>query len=269
MYHVFFEVGVCFVFEKLFTALFFFFFCIQYIICLLSARPIMHFHRQPRNTPNLQGITMEEPLQQQQQDAAAPQQQQDQNQMLLTPAALEPAAPPVTPTLCGRNAELEVAVRQALEGPTRDLGRLCKTLGEAFCLPSFRSAPRAAGYDSGSDTTAPADQEHSSSESNGSETWGDVGVGASGSSAGGSSGGKGHGKGLEDGNVQAVAAAAEVSVACGGLVADVSRCGIWCVVCRDAARKSHVFFSLAGVVCGWWVEKLRQRGQMCGSSSSF
>lgn len=132
-------------------------------------------------------------------------------QQELPPPTLEPPAPPAPPAGSGRNEQLEVEVRQALEGPSSDLGRLCKTLGEAFCLPSFR-APRAAGYDSGSDTTAPADQEHSSSESaTGSETGGDVTMAATTSTAAANAVVATGGKYLEDGNVRAVAAAAEVS----------------------------------------------------------
>ena len=124
------------------------------------------------------------------------------------PASLEPAAAAEAPG--GRNEALEAAIRHALEGSTKDLGRLCKTLGESFCLPSTRSA-RVAGYDSGSDTTAPADQEHSSSSESGvgSETCGEAFV----STSTGPTGLVGKGKGskeLEDGNVRAVATAAEV-----------------------------------------------------------
>lgn len=39
-----------------------------------------------------------------------------------------------------RNEELEITVRSALEGPDKDLGRLCKSLGEAFCLQPARNA---------------------------------------------------------------------------------------------------------------------------------
>lgn len=123
------------------------------------------------------------------------------------PASLEPAAAEAPG---GRNEALEAAIRHALEGSTKDLGRLCKTLGESFCLPSTRPA-RVAGYDSGSDTTAPADQEHSSSSEScvGSETCGEAFV----STSTGPTGLVGKGKGskeLEDGNVRVVAAAAEV-----------------------------------------------------------
>lgn len=128
------------------------------------------------------------------------------------PAPLEPAAATAgAEAPVGRNEALEAAIRHALEGSTKDLGRLCKTLGESFCLPSTRPA-RAVGYDSGSDTTAPADQEHSSSSESGigSETCGEACVSTS---TGPTIGLVGKGKGskeLEDGNVRAVAAAAEV-----------------------------------------------------------
>lgn len=61
----------------------------------------------------------------------------------------------------GRNTALEAALRASLD--SKDLGRLCKKLGDEYCLP--RRAPRVAGSsdDSGSDTTAPADHYHSSS----------------------------------------------------------------------------------------------------------
>lgn len=120
-----------------------------------------------------------------------------------------------------RNEELEIAIRGALEGPDKELGRLCRTLGDNFCLAPHRpkhSVQAAAGYDSGSDTTSPADQEHSSSSS-GSETGGDhaaVPRGAPGEGGGGSSD---NGKDMTDSGgddehdeiLQAVAAAARVS----------------------------------------------------------
>lgn len=111
-------------------------------------------------------------------------------------------------TQVGRNERLEAAVRQALDGSTKDLGRLCKTLGESFCLPSARPARAVGCYDSGSDTTAPADQEHSSSESGvGSETCGEASVSTAPTGVVGT--GKGS-KELEHGNVRAVAMAAGV-----------------------------------------------------------
>ncbi|CAM9737206.1 unnamed protein product, partial [Laminaria digitata] len=110
----------------------------------------------------------------------------------------------------GRNEPLEAAIRHALEGSAKDLGRLCKTLGESFCLPSTRPT-RAAGYDSGSDTTAPADQEHSSSSESGvgSETCGEAACVSSSTGPTSVVGTTKSSKELEDGNVRAVAAAAE------------------------------------------------------------
>lgn len=65
------------------------------------------------------------------------------------------------------NKDLEHALQQALD--SQDLGRLCKTLGDNYCLPS--RAPRAAGSadDSGSDTTAPAGHSSCSESGTGSE----------------------------------------------------------------------------------------------------
>lgn len=138
--------------------------------------------------------------------------QEKQQQPPILP--LEEAAPKAPEE---RNEELEIAIRAALDGPDKDLGRLCKTLGEKFCLappPSSRSrrgpkrgVVRAAGYDSGSDTTSPADQEHSSS---GSETGGDHAAATTAVSGG---------AGCDDVNeqdevLQAVAAAARVRCAC-------------------------------------------------------
>lgn len=115
-----------------------------------------------------------------------------------------------------RNEELEIAIRGALEGPDKDLGRLCKTLGENFCLapPRPRAAVRAAGYDSGSDTTSPADQEHSSGSSSGSETGGDhhAATAVSGGAAGGGQDkDSSEQQQQQDDILQAVAAAARVS----------------------------------------------------------
>lgn len=110
----------------------------------------------------------------------------------------------------GRNEQMEDAVRKALEGPGKDLGRLCKILGEAFCLPSPGSSARSAGYDSGSDTTSPADQDQSSSESgNHSELGGDA-VPLLVAGQGDAISGENQTKKYEDGDVRAVAAAAKV-----------------------------------------------------------
>lgn len=127
-----------------------------------------------------------------------------------------------------RNEELEIAIRGALEGPGKDLGRLCKTLGENFCLAPPRPKKRvvrAAGYDSGSDTTSPADQEHSGSSSGGSETGGDHAAAAV------SGGGGGRDKAAHDSEddehgevLRAVAAAARV------------RCAMCACCCRCCCR---------------------------------
>lgn len=110
----------------------------------------------------------------------------------------------------GRNEQLEDAIRKALEGPGKDLGRLCKILGEVFCLPSPGSSARLTGYDSGSDTTSPADQDQSSSESgNHSELGGDA-LPVLAAGQGGASSGENQTKKYEDGDVRAVAAAAKV-----------------------------------------------------------
>ena len=142
---------------------------------------------------------MAESVATQENDAGGEISQQQPPPALLEPAAASAGAEAPAQEV-GRNKALEAAIRHALEGSTKDLGRLCKTLGESFCLPSTRPT-RTVGYDSGSDTTAPADQEHSSSSESGvgSETCGEACV----------STGKGS-KELEDGNVRAVAAAAEV-----------------------------------------------------------
>lgn len=106
------------------------------------------------------------------------------------------------------NQELEAALQKALDAD--DLGELCKTLGEAFCLPT--RSPRAEGYDSESDTTAPADQDQSSSESGtGSETGGEGGTSVSRpASCTGASDGTEAARKRSEGNVAAVASAAEV-----------------------------------------------------------
>lgn len=92
---------------------------------------------------------------------------------VIAPAASSPEVPPpppLPPLSESGNQELEASLRKALDAG--DLGQLCRTLGEAFCLPS--RTPRVEGYDSGSDTTAPADQDQSSSElGTGSEIGGD------------------------------------------------------------------------------------------------
>lgn len=113
------------------------------------------------------------------------------------------------PAQVGRNEHLEAAVRQALDDSTKDLGRLCKTLGESFCLPSVRPARAVGCYDSGSDTTAPADQEHSSSSESGvgSETCGEASVSTGPTGVVGTGNGS---KEPEHGNVRAVATAAGV-----------------------------------------------------------
>lgn len=155
-------------------------------------------------------------LQQQQQDMS--QQEKQKNGQSLPP--LEPEAPTMNVQDGqgrGRNEELEVALRRALEGSPKDLGGLCKALGEAFCLPNS-VPPRAAGYDSGSDTTAPADQEQSSSESAaGSEMGGDGSGNAIISAASGSASGIGRGAAAAGGkevdkNIRALADAAEVTL---------------------------------------------------------
>ena len=139
---------------------------------------------------------------------------QQQQQQLLAPESAGLSSPQEAHEHhaeqgCG-NKELEFAVRKALEGPEKDLGRLCKILGEAFCLPSPVASARAANYDSGSDTTSPADQDHSSSESgNFSEPGGDV-IPQPAAGQAGSCGGRNRAKDFEDGDVRAVAAAAKV-----------------------------------------------------------
>lgn len=100
------------------------------------------------------------------------QQQQDHHQEKPPALPVEGATAAAAPAAgTERNEKLEIAIRASLSGLNKDLGRLCKTLGEAFCLSPLRpTAAGVAGYDSGSDTTSPADQEHSSS---GSETGAD------------------------------------------------------------------------------------------------
>lgn len=110
----------------------------------------------------------------------------------------------------GRNEQLEDAVRKALEGPGKDLGRLCKILGEAFCLPSPGSSARSAGYDSGSDTTSPADQDQSSSESGNHSELGGYALPLLVVGQCDASSGDNQTKKYEDGDVRAVAAAAKV-----------------------------------------------------------
>lgn len=137
-------------------------------------------------------------------------QQRNQDQQLPAPPLPEEAA--ANAPAVERNEELEVAIRGALQGPDKDLGRLCKTLGENFCLapPRPKRAVGAEGYDSGSDTTSPADQEHSSTS--GSETGGDHAAAVSGGAPSGPSSGKDNGGGGEQDEIlQAVAAAARVS----------------------------------------------------------
>lgn len=114
--------------------------------------------------------------------------------------------PTPEPQVSTGNKHLEDALRRALDAD--DLGRLCKTLGEAYCLPA--RTPRVVGYDSGSDTTAPADQDQSSSESGaGSEAGGDASFATTAPAAAiaGTAGGGGK---VTEGNVEAVATAAEV-----------------------------------------------------------
>lgn len=83
------------------------------------------------------------------------------------PCARESAQPLAPPEILAerRNCDLEAAIRDALEGPSKDLGRLCMILGEEFCLPPTSLAQQRAtsGEDFDSDTTAPADQDQSSS----------------------------------------------------------------------------------------------------------
>lgn len=182
------------------------------------------YNKQRHRARSIAAKTMAEPaqqqLQQQQQDAP----QQEAQQTDQRPPPLEMEAPAMNAQedgqARGRNEVLEVALRRALEGSPKDLGGLCKTLGEAFCLPSS-VPPRVAGYDSGSDTTAPADQEQSSSSESGagSETGGDGGsgnaaimpTGASGSASSGRGAGAAGGKEV-DRSVRALADAAEVSM---------------------------------------------------------
>lgn len=52
-----------------------------------------------------------------------------------------------------RNEELEIKVRSALEGPDKDLGRLCKSLGEAFCLEPARNNADSGGGADGNDAS--------------------------------------------------------------------------------------------------------------------
>ncbi|CAN0326692.1 unnamed protein product, partial [Ectocarpus fasciculatus] len=126
----------------------------------------------------------------------------------LSPEAAGAAAADPTTAQVDTNEELEQALRAALAGPGKDLGLLCKTLGDKFCLePRHTSREDAhAPGDSGSDTTSPADQEQSS------ETDGDSSS-ASGSGGGGSSSSSSstaEREGRED-DLQAVSAAAKIS----------------------------------------------------------
>lgn len=123
----------------------------------------------------------------------------------------EPPVPPTQPMTSPDkiNHELEAALRKALNGG--DTGKVCKILGDAFCLPSRSPNVLCDGYES--DTTAPGDQDQTSSESgNGSETGGDgstaMAQGASNSTSADSS--KSPEKAVRS-NVSAIASAAEVS----------------------------------------------------------
>lgn len=142
---------------------------------------------------------------------------QQQNHQQLPALPLDEAAVAAKAPV-ERNEELEIAIQGALEGPGRDLGRLCKTLGEHFCLaPPRPKAVRAVGYDSaGSDTTSPADQEHSggSSSSSGSETGRDHAAVSGGAPRGTSSGKNNKADAERDETLQAVAAAARVRKSC-------------------------------------------------------
>lgn len=147
-------------------------------------------------------ITMAEPAQ----EAAPPPGEDTQAQQPALPtehgAEPSPAAAAADPTT-QVDKELEEALRAALAGPGKDLGLLCKTLGDKFCLEPRRSSREdsQAGGDSGSDTTSPTDQEHSSSE-----TDGDIGS-ASGSGGGSSSTAE---RDRREDDLQAVSAAAKV-----------------------------------------------------------
>lgn len=128
---------------------------------------------------------------------------------VIAPVASSPQVPPPPPPVSeSGNQELEASLRKALDAG--DLGKLCRTLGEAFCLPS--RTPRLEGYDSGSDTTAPADQDQSSSElGTGSEIGGDGGTVMERAPLSSSRDDqKPIGRGMNS-NVSAVATAAEVS----------------------------------------------------------
>lgn len=126
-------------------------------------------------------------------------------------AQKKPPSPPLEAEAVPRNEKLEAAIRTNLEGPDKDLGRMCRALGENFCLaPPRPKAARASGYDSGSDTTSPADQDQSSS---GSETGGDH-AGVSGGAAQSDDGCRSSGDDDHDDEVlQAVASAGRVRVA--------------------------------------------------------
>lgn len=110
---------------------------------------------------------MEEPIQRRKEEPSGSETKKKEE----IPPAGPLQAPPVPSVPGGRNKELEVAIKKALEGPSKDLGLLCKTLGEAFCLPSVpapsqaQALPKVAGYDSSSsETTAPTELSSSGSE---------------------------------------------------------------------------------------------------------
>ncbi|CAB1114735.1 unnamed protein product [Ectocarpus sp. CCAP 1310/34] len=123
-----------------------------------------------------------------------------------SPAAAA-AADPTTPV--DTDQELEQALRAALAGPAKDLGLLCKTLGDRFCLEPRRSRRKdtQAVCDSGSDTTSPADQEPSSSETDGDSN---SASGSGGGSSSSSSSSTAERESRED-DLQAVSAAAKIS----------------------------------------------------------
>ncbi|CAM9391155.1 unnamed protein product, partial [Ectocarpus sp. 4 AP-2014] len=120
-----------------------------------------------------------------------------------SPAAAAAADPT---TLVDTDQELEQALRAALAGPGKDLGMLCKTLGDRFCLEPRRSSGEGtqAVCDSGSDTTSPADQEPGSSETDGDSSS------ASGSGDGSSSSSSTAERESREDDLQAVSAAAKI-----------------------------------------------------------
>ncbi|CAN0181426.1 unnamed protein product, partial [Ectocarpus sp. 12 AP-2014] len=123
-------------------------------------------------------------------------------------SAAAAAADPTT--LVDTDQELEQALRAALAGPGKDLGLLCKTLGDRFCLEPRRSSREdtQAVCDSGSDTTSPGDQEPSSSETDGDSSSASGSGG--GSSISSSSSSTAERESRED-DLQAVSAAAKIS----------------------------------------------------------